>query len=74
MIIKKFNEAAEELLNDKFDKNIELSGADCRLFNTTWQLTKLLRDEKINLNGKLLSYNSEDSDAVKILDKYFTLS
>lgn len=72
MKIRKFNEA-EELIDDKFDTNIELSSADCRLFNSTWDLVGLLRDEKINLNGKLLSYNSEDDVVVKILDKYFTL-
>ena len=54
-----------------FDSDIEISEEDMKKFNTEEPLIELIRNGKITLSNKKISFNKSDKSTIKTLDIYF---
>ena len=54
-----------------FDSDIEISEEDMKKFNTEEPLIELIRNGKITLSNKKVSFNKSDKSTIKTLDIYF---
>jgi hypothetical protein len=54
-----------------FDSDIEISEEDMKKFNTEEPLIELIRNRKVALGNKKISFNKSDKETIKTLDTYF---